>query len=465
MKKKATLLIVDDEPVNLTVMSKILSPLYTVRAANSGVRCLDIVNSDPRPDMILLDIQMPEMSGYEVLKNLKQDSTTQDIPVIFVTASDIEEDEEKGLELGAVDFIVKPIRPAILLARIKAHLLAKQAEDFLRQQNTSLEVKVTENEQRFKHVIEAVPAAIYESFVPDLNLSFFCSKIQRNTRIDHQQYNKGVLNWYEQIYPEDKDGVRKQILTAIHNQDTTFQLEYRISHIDKTIIWLEDNGAIEYDSSGKALRIFGAILNINERKEAEHKLRESFKSTIKAVSLALEKRDPYTAGHQYNCARISKAIAEQLNLDDELINGIYQAAAIHDIGKIYLPSEILNKPSQLSDAEFGLIKTHAQVGYEIIKDVKFPWPIAKAIVQHHERLDGSGYPNGLKDNEICIEAKILAVADVVDAMSSDRPYRKCIGIDAAIVELELNAGKLYDVEIVDVCVKLFREQNFLIQES
>ena len=466
MSDKATLLIVDDESVNLAVMSKILADQYTVRAANSGLRCLDIVNSQPRPDLILLDIQMPDMNGYEVLKQLKQNADISDIPVIFVTASDMEEDEQKGLEMGAVDFILKPIRPAILLARIKTQLLAKKAKDFLNENNNLLQCKVTENEQYFEHVIDSVPAAIYEATFPEFELTFLCSKIQQYTGLDYQQFNKGKLNWYEQIHPEDKNRIKKQINSVAENQEDCFQLEYRFFHADKkTIVWLEDNGSIEYDMDGKPKRIFGAILDIDDRKEAELKLLESSEATIKTVSRALEKRDPYTAGHQYNCARISKAIAEQLKLDDNVIKGIFQAAAIHDIGKIYLPSEILNKPTNLSYAEFGLVKTHPQVGYDIIKDVDFPWPIAKIILQHHERNDGSGYPNGLKASEICIEAKILAVADVMDAMSSNRPYRKGLGIEAALAELELNVGKFYDEAIVKACIILFRDKGFSLQDA
>jgi len=460
---EATILIVDDEPINLSVLSATLANEYLVRAANSGVRCIEVANSDPRPDLILLDIQMPEMDGYEVLTTLKQNPATQNIPVIFVTASNSIENEEKGLKLGAVDFILKPIRPAILHARIKTQLLIKQAENLLRNKNSSLEHEVVESEQLFQHIIEVVPVAIYKTSLPDFKLYFFCSDKQKKPCIDYQSFNNSQQNWYEHIHPEDQQPIKELIKIAVHDQKPNFRHEYRFLHGDNsTVTWLEDNGTIEYSASGEAFRIFGSITDISKRKESEQKLQGSFEATIMAVSKALGQRDPYTASHQYNCARIAKAIAQQLNLNDEMVNGIYQAAAIHDIGKIYLPSEILNKPSSLSYAEFGLVKTHAQVGYDIIKDVKFPWPIATAIVQHHERLDGSGYPKGLKEGEICLEAKILSIADVVDAISSDRPYRKGLGLDAALTEIESNAGKLYDAEAVNACLILFREHNFPI---
>jgi HD-GYP domain-containing protein (c-di-GMP phosphodiesterase class II) len=229
------------------------------------------------------------------------------------------------------------------------------------------------------------------------------------------------------------------------------------------LIWLEDQGHIKYDDQSHTHIIYGSINDITERKNTELKLMESFENTILSISLTLEKRDPYTAGHQNNVARIAVAVAKYLGLSEHTIKGLQLAAQIHDIGKIYLPAEILNKPARLSDAEFGLVKTHSQVGHDIIGHVDFPWPIARMILEHHERLDGSGYPQGLTDEQICYESKIICVADVVDAMSSDRPYRKGLGLEKALNEIRLNRGKLYAPEIVDACLSLFTEQHFSIK--
>ncbi|TXT35290.1 MAG: hypothetical protein FD135_5001 [Comamonadaceae bacterium] len=176
----------------------------------------------------------------------------------------------------------------------------------------------------------------------------------------------------------------------------------------------------------------------------------------------MEARDPYTAGHQRRVSELATRIAREMGLPDEQAIGIQLAAAIHDLGKIRIPAEILSKPGRLSSIEFQLMQTHAQAGYDILKDVAFPWPIATIILQHHERLDGSGYPQGLKEDQILLESKIVAVADVVEAMSSHRPYRPSLGIDMALDEIERNRGTHYAPEVVDVCIKLFREQGYQV---
>ena len=207
---------------------------------------------------------------------------------------------------------------------------------------------------------------------------------------------------------------------------------------------------------------FGIItLRIRKLQELGAKrLMHSMEGSIAAMAATVEMRDPYTAGHQRRVAGLSKAIAQEMRLPDEDIQGIYLAAVIHDLGKIQVPAEILTKPVKLSTIEFQIIQTHPQAGYDILKEIDFPWPIAQMVYQHHEWLDGSGYPNGLKDAEILLGAKIIAVADTVEAMSSHRPYRPGLGIEAALEEITRMRGVRYDVNVVDTCVKLFRERGY-----
>ena len=209
--------------------------------------------------------------------------------------------------------------------------------------------------------------------------------------------------------------------------------------------------------------------DITESRQTEEKLREtleslrkSIKTTIQVLGTVSEARDPYTAGHQKRVADLARAIATEMELPHNKIEGIRMAGAIHDIGKISIPSEILCKPITLSDLEFSIIKAHTQYSYEIIKDVESPWPLADIIYQHHERLNGSGYPQGLKGENILIEARILAVADVVEAMISYRPYRPSLGVEIALAEIEKNAGTLYDIKATNACLKLFREKSYQI---
>lgn len=191
-------------------------------------------------------------------------------------------------------------------------------------------------------------------------------------------------------------------------------------------------------------------------------LKESFQGTIEAVSKMEEMRDPYTAGHQRRVAKLSVAIAKELGLAQVTIEAIEVAATVHDIGKIQIPSEILTKPTKLTNLEYEIIKNHPQAGYDILKDINFSYPIAKIILQHHEKIDGSGYPNKLKGNEMLLEAKIISVADVVEAMASHRPYRASLGIDFALEKIEKYKGVWYEEPIVDACIKLFKEQNYTL---
>ncbi len=211
--------------------------------------------------------------------------------------------------------------------------------------------------------------------------------------------------------------------------------------------------------------------DITRRKKAEQalersrsKLRDLIKrlgktleQVILAFASAVEKRDPYTAGHQRRVAQLALAIGKKMGLSRNQCRGIYFAGLIHDIGKISIPAEVLNRPGKLERAEMGLIKSHPLVGYEILKDIEFPWPISDIVLQHHERLDGSGYPRGLKNGDILLEARIIAVADVVEAMASHRPYRPALGVEVALEEIKKGKGILYDPQVVEACIEVFKE--------
>ncbi|MGE5477560.1 MAG: HD domain-containing phosphohydrolase [Bacteroidales bacterium] len=196
-----------------------------------------------------------------------------------------------------------------------------------------------------------------------------------------------------------------------------------------------------------------------ERQQAAERMKRVLLQTVKAVSLTLEMRDPYTAGHQRRVAQLATAIGERLGLDPDRLEGLHTGALIHDLGKINVPSDFLSRPGKLSDAAFGVIKSHPDVGAEIVDGIDFPWPVAKMIRQHHERLDGSGYPDGLRGDDIILEARILAVADVVEAISSHRPYRPSLGIEAALKEIRDKSGSHYDPAVVDACIGIIHDNG------
>ena len=220
-------------------------------------------------------------------------------------------------------------------------------------------------------------------------------------------------------------------------------------------------------TTGKLKGVIKYIRDITYRVEAEQSVEESLKKlqqalngTVKALANTLESKDPYTAAHQRRVVQLACALAQELGESPHYIEGMRVMGFLHDLGKIAVPGEILSKPSRLSSYEFNLIKVHPQAGYDILKDIDFPWPVALAVLQHHERLDGSGYPHGLLGDDIISEAKILAVADVVEAIASHRPYRPALGLDKAMAEISRHQGVLYDPTVVQTCLKLFSENSF-----
>jgi PAS domain S-box-containing protein len=220
--------------------------------------------------------------------------------------------------------------------------------------------------------------------------------------------------------------------------------------------------------SGLANELAFGIVTLRARAEhhqSAERLRSGMESTIEALAGTLELRDAYTAGHQRRVAELAAEIAREMGVTEDEVHGIHLAATVHDLGKIQVPAEILTKPTRLTNLEYEFVKTHAQAGYDLLKDIDFPWPIAQLVYQHHERLDGSGYPRGLRGEDTLMGAKIIAVADTVEAMSSHRPYRAGLGITASLAEITKSRDKLYDAAVVDACVKLFREKRFAFSTS
>ncbi|MBF0120960.1 MAG: response regulator [Desulfobacterales bacterium] len=328
---KPLVLIVDDNSTNIDVLVNTLKHDYRLGVAKSGTKALEYA-SKYIPDLILLDIMMPEMNGYEVCANLKSSTHTQGIAIIFLTAMSDASNKTKGFELGAVDYITKPFHVAEVKARVQTHLSLKKMKEEVNAQNLILEERI---------------------------------------------------------------------------QEKTAQIQ------------------------------------------------EMLKATIQAMALIGETRDPYTAGHQQRVAKFACDVAHIMGLSENQITTINFAGILHDIGKIRIPVSILNRPGKLLYAEFDLIKVHSETSYELLKNIPSPWPFAKIALQHHERLDGSGYPHKLKGDEILIESRILAVADVIEAMSSHRPYRPALGIETALEEIQKNRGKFFDPDVVDAFINYF----------
>ena len=274
----------------------------------------------------------------------------------------------------------------------------------------------------------------------------------------------GRARVWEWLYPDET--YRREVLDAavIYGRESYVDDETSIRTKDgqtKVISW---NERPLLDEGGKLVGSIAIGRDVTAQKRAADKLQRALEVTIQAIGLTTETRDPYTAGHQRRVTLLASAIAREMGLSEEQVESIRVAGLVHDIGKMSVPAEILSKPSKLTEIEFGLIKAHPQVAYDILATIEFPWPIAQIVLQHHERMDGSGYPQGLKGEEIVLEARILAVADVVEAMASHRPYRPALGVEKSLEEICDNKDKLYDSGVVDACVQLFSEGRFEFED-
>ncbi|MBW4055690.1 MAG: PAS domain S-box protein [Proteobacteria bacterium] len=278
-----------------------------------------------------------------------------------------------------------------------------------------------------------------------------------------------VLGETNPIVPEGRGEEFRRLRERAIAGEVYTGMEVRVGRKDGSPVDISVSTAPLRDELGIIIGLMAVVADISERRRMEEALRDSlqksrriFDETIHALAEAVEMRDPYTAGHQRRVARLACAIAGEMSLPADRINGIRTAAIVHDIGKLSVPVEILSKPGRLSEAEQSLLKTHPQAGYEILDGIEFPWPIARIVQQHHERIDGSGYPLGLQGDEILLEAQILTVADVVEATSSYRPYRPANGIAVALAEITAYRCSRYDPDIVDACLGLFNK-GFMLE--
>jgi len=313
-------------------------------------------------------------------------------------------------------------------------------------------------EERYRRIFENAQNGIFQSTLEGR----FIMANQSMARIlgydSPEDLISGITDISRQLYANPEECL--QFIEMMEKQGLGKDFEVQFRRKDGRIIWVSRTTQVVRDENGQVLYYEGIIEDITDRKDSLDRLRNALGGTVRALASVVETRDPYTAGHQRHVADLALAIAGEMGLSTNRIEGLRVAAIIHDIGKISVPAEILTKPGKLTELEFGIIKVHSQSGYNILKDIDFPWPVAMMVYEHHERMNGSGYPRNLKRDEILLEARILAVSDVVESMASHRPYRASLGIEAALEEIEKNKGIIYDENVADACLKLFREKGY-----
>ena len=519
------ILIVEDSLVQVARLKNLLQGRgYWVTVATNGQEALAAAR-EREPDLIISDIIMPGMDGYEMCQAIKHDGVLRDIPVILLTVLSDTKDVIRALKAGVDYYLTKPYYENHLLSQVESALARP-----VRQKNDGAEEELEVAFGGERHVITSDRQQIL-----NLLLSTYDNAVQQNQKlintqhelqkmneqlqqgiIDRKQaegeirrlkdFNEGIVqNMAEGIAVEDAEGciifvnpaaadllgylpeeLVGQHWTAIvpsdqhpsvqaaherrmHGEADRYELQ--LVRQDGTLVPVLVSGSPRIEE-GRFAGTLTVFTDITEHKQVEEELQQSlerlrrtFDETVQSLASAIRTRNPYMAGHQQRVTQLACAIAREMGLPDEQIEGIRVAGLIHDIGKISVPIEILSNPDGISDLEYGIIKAHPQIGYDILKAVEFPWPVAEIVLQHNERLDGSGYPQGLSGDEILLEARIIGVADVVDAMSSHQPYRAARGLDKALEEISQNRGVLYDPGAVGACLKLFKQKGFKFERE
>jgi PAS domain S-box-containing protein/putative nucleotidyltransferase with HDIG domain len=415
-------------------------------------------------DIIFCDYHMPGFSGLDAIALLQM--MALDIPLIVVSGAIGEETALDCIHRGASDYIMKGNLARLGLA-VERTLEKKDMRDRQRKTEAQKEEAIEalrQSESKYRTILESIGEGYYEADLKG-NFTFFNNAMREIWGHPEEE----LMGMNNRTYMDKETATRLyQASNKVYSTGEPCRLfEFEISRKDGAKRVIQSSFALLKNLDGKASGFRGVVRDVTElkhmdqeRRESLGQLHKSLGATINAVAGMVESRDPYTAGHQRRVADLADAIAREMRLEGSRIEGLRLAGLIHDLGKIAIPSEILTKPTKLTGIEYQIIQTHAQSGYDILKDIEFPWPIARMILEHHERVDGSGYPNHRRDGDILMESKILAVADVVEAMASHRPYRPSLGIAPALDEIANNKGILYDDDVACVCLKLFAEKRF-----
>ena len=394
-------------------------------------------------DVALLDYTLPGWDCRDALRQLL--SSCPGTPVISVAGTIGEETAVELLKRGAADYVSKDHLARLPYAVGRA--LEAAADHRAR---LAAEAALRASETRYRRMVETAAEGIV---VVDEDFDIVFSNERMATMLGYQPGELIGKHADDLHVAEDLEFRRDHEKRRRAGESSKYQRRFRKA--DGGELWVSVSASPIFDDEGTFAGSLSMIADISEQRDAEGRLLAALGGTVAAMGALVEMRDPYTAGHELRTAELVVAIGHELGVDQNDIETLDLTARMHDIGQIAVPAEILTRPGRLTENEFTLVKAHPQVAYDILSPIDFGRPIADVILQHHERLDGSGYPGGLKDEEIMLEARILAVADVVEAMSSHRPYRPALGVEAALAEIAAGAGRLYDARVVAACEQAF----------
>ncbi|HWR40693.1 MAG TPA: HD domain-containing phosphohydrolase [Patescibacteria group bacterium] len=446
----------DSESDSLLILQELKKGQYTVEwhRVDSAEEMLSALQ-DGIWNLILADYTVPGFGALPALALLSEQN--QDVPFIIVSGTIDEDAAVKVMKAGARDYVMKD-RLRRLLPAVEREL----AEADRRRQQRLTEQAAGQT---------AMTMATLAELLPDL---FYVTNHQGYYQLVNSAFERYVQQTREDIIGKTcRDIFPAAVARSIERSDQQVQVDGRVHRqegrlkVDGEWVYIDNLKVPLRNIDGSVTGIVGLCRDITENKKNElelearlQQLQRSWQQTVIVLSEAVEARDSYTAGHQRRVSGLAGMIGRRLGMTEDALTGLTMAALLHDIGKLRIPGELLGKPGKLSNLEYQLIQTHVEAGYAILARANFPWNIAEIIYQHQEREDGSGYPRGLCGAEILPEAKIIAVADVVEAISSHRPYRPALGVDAALVEIRANRGRLYDPAVVDACLEVFLDTDF-----
>jgi PAS domain S-box-containing protein/putative nucleotidyltransferase with HDIG domain len=449
MEKTLSVLVVDDDvPLSKTLADILRVKGYAPTTVGTGKAALEQLKR-ARPRVAVIDLRLPDIDGLEVLQRIKK--VSPDTECIVLTGYASESSAIEAINLGAYSYIRKPYDVEQLLLTIQRAAERKAAEQALR---------VSEEQYR-----ELVENALDIIFTTDLEGRITSSNPAASRVYGHTLEELRHLNVADIVDAQYLPLLLRKIRPKSHSARHTKPYELLTHSRDGSSVWVEVSTRLVL-KDGQPAAVEGIARDITARKQAQdelqrsvERLRRTLEQTVYSLATAVETRDPYTAGHQRRVADLASAVAQELGLSEHQTRGVHMAGLIHDVGKIHIPAEILSKPTRLTEVEWNLVKTHPRVGHDILKSIEFPWPVAQIVLQHHERIDGSGYPEGLSGDDILPEARIVAVADVVEAMASHRPYRPARALEEALQEIEDHKGTLYETEAVDACLTVVAKKG------